>query len=221
MLPLAGEPLIFRVLQRILRCSKLDEVILAIPNLTSDDVLASQAKRLEVPVVYGSELNVANRYQQAIQQYGLEVVVRIPADNYLTEAWAVDMMINEHMKFRTGFSTNIMQISNSGFPDGIGCEVFEGQEFLALHGRMCTTDTDEHVHRHFYNYLPTDEFKIQSGVVRTIKCPPVFAYPALRFDINTLDDYLKAQKIFDSFPDSIEEFGLAHVLELFSMKPST
>ena len=214
LLPLAGEPLVFRILQRILRCSTLDEVILALPNLSTDEVLASQAKRLNVPVVYGDELNVADRYEKAILQHRLDVVVRIPADNYLTEAWAVDMMVNEHKKFRTGFSTNIMQILDSGFPDGIGCEVFEGQEFLLRHGLSCTSDVDEHVHQHYYNYLPSEEFKIRTGLVRTVECPLEFAYPLLKFDVNTWQDYRKAERIYDSLSGSVEKFGLAEVLKL-------
>lgn len=72
------------------------------PNLVADEVLALQAKRLGMPVIYGMELNVASRYEQAIILHQLDVVVRIPAGSYFTEAWAADMMLNEHMKFRTG-----------------------------------------------------------------------------------------------------------------------
>ena len=218
MLPLAGKPLVFRVLQRIKRITILDEVILATSNLNADDVLVDVARSLDIPTVRGSEQNVAERFEKAIKQFDLDVVLRIPADNYLTEVWAVNQLIETHFENRHGFTTNIMEISNSGFPDGVGGEAFEASDFLTRHSRLCSADTDEHVHKHFYTYSEDDVHLVTSGAVRTRSCPSEYSYPSLKFDINTEEEYVKAKEIYDELCDSECSFGLRDVIDWMTMK---
>lgn len=213
MMLLAGKPLLFRVLQRIRRVSVLDEVVLATSNLAQDDVLFDLAREMDIPVVRGSENNVADRYVRAIKEFGFDVVVRIPADNYLTEEWAIDLLIEEHLKFRTGFTTNIMEVQGSGFPDGLGGEAFEASEFLALHTENCASYKDEHVHRHYYSYSEEDNHLLHEGKVRTCICPNEYSFPRLRFDINTMSDYAFAVRLFDALGDNECRFGFPEVLK--------
>lgn len=218
LLPLAGKPLVFRVLQRIKRITSLDEVILATSNLNADDVLVDVARSLDIPTIRGSEQNVAERFEKAIKQFDLDVVVRIPADNYLTEVWAVNQLIETHFENRDGFTTNIMEINNSGFPDGVGGEAFEASDFLTRHSRLCPADTDEHVHKHFYTYSKDDVHLVTSGAVRTCSCPSEYSYPSLKFDINTEEEYVKAKEIYDELCDSECSFGLKDVIDWMAMK---
>ena len=212
MLPLAGEPLIYRVLQRLVRISLFDEIILATSIKSENESLIHQANRLGVRTVVGSEDNVAERFVTSINTFGLDVVVRIPADNYLTEHWAIELLLKKHNEYNHGFTTNIMQIQNSGYPDGVGGEAFEASEFLALHSPNCSQEVDEHVHKHFYSYSSTDDFLIRENKVRTCYCPKEYAKPQLRFDINTVEEYRLASRIYADLCDSEGLFGLEEVL---------
>lgn len=213
MLPLAGKPLVYRVLQRIQRIPIFNEVILATSDLSSDEVLVKIANDLNIPAVRGSELNVAERYKTAIQRFNLDIVIRIPADNYLTEEWAVNMLVDAHLERRSGFTTNIMEVNGSGFPDGVGAEAFEASEFLTRHSVLCSSEFDEHVHKHFYSYSKSDDHLLDSGYVRTCPCPPEFAYPSLKFDINTSIDYDFAKEMYSDLCDDACSFGLKEVIE--------
>ena len=62
MMELCGEPLVYRIIERIKRCSKLDEIILAIPDGSDDDVLADIGAKANVKVFRGSEKNVLDRF---------------------------------------------------------------------------------------------------------------------------------------------------------------
>ena len=215
MLPLAGKPFLERVLRRIIDVSSLDDVVLATSELSENDILVDLASNLGVKVIRGDEDNLASRYVSAIEELDIDVVVRIPADNYLTESWAVNLIVEEHLKYRSGFSTNIMQIFNSGFPDGLGAEVFEATDFLRLHGENCPKDVDEHVHKHFFDYSSGIATMIAQDQIRTINCPDRFAWPQLRFDINTLEDYQFAAKIYEDLYSDKDKFGLIEVLDWF------
>jgi spore coat polysaccharide biosynthesis protein SpsF len=218
MLPLAGEPLIYRVLQRIIEANSTNEVILAIPDSPLDDVLVHQAKRLGIPWVRGSETNVADRYIKAILQHHLDIVIRIPADNYLTEPWAIALLIEEHLKFRSGFTTNIMPILKSGFPDGVGGEAFQAEEFRLKHSVACKSDIDEHVHKHFYDYRPESNYLLAEGSVRTIQCPLEFAFPSLSFDVNTREQYEFASALYDALWDDRHMFGILDAVTWINSK---
>ena len=81
-----------------------------------------------------------------------DIVVRLPADNATPQPEEIDRIICHHLSLnRVGFSSNLSVIDNSGYPDGIGAEVFD---FCLLKDvRETVTDSfkREHVHLKFFN----------------------------------------------------------------------
>ena len=62
MMPLAGKPLVFRMVERLKNCKKIDEIVLAVPDQPEDQVLVDLAKELNVSFFKGSLLDVRERY---------------------------------------------------------------------------------------------------------------------------------------------------------------
>src|SRR5437868_3425972 len=85
LLPLAGEPLLGRLLERLPRVALVDEIVLAIPETAQDDPLAALGQRLGVAVFRGAENDLVDRYYQAATAHGAGTVVRIPGDNPVPE----------------------------------------------------------------------------------------------------------------------------------------
>ncbi len=83
MADLAGQPLIWHILQRALRIGKDLPVILATTEHERDNVLAAQAAPLNVSVIRGSEDDVLGRFLLALDQYPAQWVVRICGDSPL------------------------------------------------------------------------------------------------------------------------------------------
>ena len=81
MMDLAGEPLVGRILERVKRCTRLDDIVLAIPDTEQDKPLQKLADRYGVKVFVGSENDLVDRYYQAALVNEADVIVRIPADN--------------------------------------------------------------------------------------------------------------------------------------------
>ena len=55
LMDLAGAPLVGRILERVKRCKKVDEIVLAIPDTESDRVLQVLANNYGVKVFLGAE----------------------------------------------------------------------------------------------------------------------------------------------------------------------
>ena len=56
LMPLAGKPLVYRVLERIIPARNIDQVVLAIPDSPENRVLAEIADELGIAVLLGAKM---------------------------------------------------------------------------------------------------------------------------------------------------------------------
>ena len=126
MMDLAGAPLVGRILERVKRCTKLDDIVLAIPDTEQDRVLLGLGESYGIKVFAGSESDLVERYYRAAQWARADIIGRLPADNATPEPTEIDRIVDHHLSLaRRGFSSNLSVIGVSGYPDGIGAEMFD------------------------------------------------------------------------------------------------
>jgi len=182
LLPLAGQPLVGRAIERVKRCQRLHEIVMATTQKPDDDPLAALGRAYGVAVFRGAENDLVGRYYQAAVAHRADVIVRIPADNPVPEPREIERIIAYHLESGNDFSSNYPDVFDNGYPDGIGAEVFN---FDALR-RVWETSADprnrEHPHTNFYEH--PEIYKIG-----TIQCPPEFRRPDIILDVNTRDEY--------------------------------
>lgn len=216
MFPLAGEPLLARVLQRIKKSQLMNEVVLAIPNTSENLTLIEVAEQLEVAVFLGSESNLLDRYYNAAKIYKADYVVRIPADNVVPHGLEIDRIIAHHLRLgRPGFSSNLAQVFNSGYPDGIGAEIFDFSLLEEAWTREVNPDKLEHVHLNFFDYASQQPVDANWCPVSTIDCPPDFARPDIVLDVNTQEQYdLMARMYNDLYPLN-SDFNILEIIDWY------
>ena len=91
-------------------------------------------------------------YYQAALVNEADVIVRIPADNTTPQPEEIDRIIDHHLSLnRTRFSSNLSVIDDSGYPDGIGAEVFDFSLLTDVNKTVSDPFKREHVHLNFYN----------------------------------------------------------------------
>lgn len=190
MMDLAGAPLVGRILERVKRCTKLDDIVLAIPDTEEDRVLMRLGESYGVKVFSGSENDLVERYYKAARWAEAEIVGRLPADNAVPEPDEIDRIVDFHLSLgRRGFSSNLSVIADSEYPDGIGAEIFD----FSLLEDACARHSDplqrEHVHLNFYDYGTGQAVDAAWCPVSTIKCPEGFRRPDLILDVNTQTQY--------------------------------
>ena len=190
MINLAGAPLVGRILERVKRCNKLDDIVLAIPDTDKDRVLIGVGESYGVKVFAGPENDLVERYYQAALWSKADIVGRLPADNATPEPAEIDRIVDFHLSLgRRGFSSNLSVIGDSEYPDGIGAEMFDFsllEEARARHSDPCQR---EHVHLNFYDYETGRAVDAAWCPVSTIKCPEGFRRPDLILDVNTQEQY--------------------------------
>jgi len=189
MMDLHGAPLVGRILERVKRCTRPDVIVLATSTLACDDVLEEVSNDYDVPCFRGSEDDVLDRYYQASKVYDADIVLRLPADNATPEPSEIGRIIDYHIASGNAYSSNLAQVLNNGYPDGIGAEAISFWALEKIWKECHDPHWREHPHLNFFDYdsqkiINPDVFK-----VGTVQCPQEFRRPDVVLDVNTLDEY--------------------------------
>ena len=216
MMDLAGAPLIARIIERVKRCNLIDAIVLATPDSKENLVLGEVAKSYGIGLYCGSEDDLVNRYHEAALQSGADVVVRIPADNATPEPAEIDRVVKHHLTLnKIGFTSNLAEIYNSGYPDGIGAEVFDFALLSEIQKRTLDSQKREHVHLNFFNYQTQRPADDQWCPVRTIPCPAEFKRPDIVLDINTKEQYDFIRELYDYLYPKNPNFNIIDIIRWY------
>ncbi len=219
MLPLAGEPLIFRMVERLKKCKKIDEIVIATSNNPEDKVLAEVAKKLNVSYFYGSLLDVRDRYLQCAREFKAEFILRIPADNPMPDSGEIDRLIEFHLKHNPlGFSSNLAQVYGSGYIDGIGAEIFSTKLLDESISRSSSEIFKEHVHRNFFDYTTQTAVDDSWCPIATPLAPAQIKRPDIILDVNTLEEYNKIKAIYERLYPKNPNFSTLDVIEFLDKR---
>ena len=209
---LAGKPFLYRIIERIKLCSSISKIVIAIPSSSENDPLEEISKLLDVNCFRGSEGNVLDRFYMAAKKYKANYVLRFPGDNFAPEPKEIDRLVNFHLQENiNGFSTNICNVFNSGYPDGIGAEMFSFKILENAWKGENTLEEREHVHLNFFNYESQKE-KNSSCPVKTPICPKEIRRPELVLDVNTQEQLDYAQRLYNSLYSEKKAFGIEDII---------
>jgi spore coat polysaccharide biosynthesis protein SpsF len=198
MMPLADKPLVYRMVERLKKCKKVDEIVIATSDQPEDQVLVQLAKELEVSGFQGNLLDVRDRYIKAAEKFQADFIIRIPADNPMPDSNEIDKLIDFHLEHNpTGFSSNLAQVNNSGYLDGIGAEIFSTKLLRESVTRSSSDTVKEHVHRNFFDYSTQTPVDASWCPIASPKAPAELKRPDIILDVNTMDDYTKIKRIYD------------------------
>jgi glutamate-1-semialdehyde aminotransferase/spore coat polysaccharide biosynthesis protein SpsF (cytidylyltransferase family) len=123
---IAGQPMLWQVVNRVRRASTLRQVVVATSTAAADDAVAAFCRAHEIECYRGSESDVLDRYYQAAKSLGAEIVVRITGDCPLIDAAMIDDVVRVFLAERCDYASNTLRAT---YPDGLDTEVFS---FAAL-----------------------------------------------------------------------------------------
>ena len=213
MMDLAGAPLVGRILERVKRCTRLDDIVLAIPDTEKDAVLKSLGNQYGIKVFAGSENDLVERYYQAALWSKADIVGRLPADNATPEPSEIDRIVDHHLSLgRRGFSSNLSVIDNSEYPDGIGAEMFDVSLLAEAREKPSDPRQREHVHLNFYDYSTGQPVDADWCPISTIKCPVEFRRPDLVLDVNTQAQYEFMQQLYEYLYPRNKNFHITDII---------
>lgn len=121
LLPICGRPLIRRLLDRLSRATRLDQIVVAVPDTPENHRLADYVEESQYAVYRGDEFDVLDRVYSAAVHYQADHIVLITGDCPLIDPVLVDQTVGIFLAAGYDFMSNAWHPT---FPDGLDTAVF-------------------------------------------------------------------------------------------------
>lgn len=204
MRPVAGQPMIARVLNRVARAARVDVVVLATSDRPADTPLAAWAENAGFAVFRGSEDDVLARYCAAAEAARAETVIRITGDCPLADPALIDEAVAAFAAAGVDYLSNVVPPS---YPDGLDIEVFTAAA-LARAGREARDASER---EHVTPYL-------RAGGFNTANMAADADFSARRLTVDEAADLDVVRRVFDHFAPR-EDFGWREIVALQDAHP--
>ena len=140
--PINGQPMIYRQIQRVLRSSLVEEVVVATSTSDSDDELVEFLESEKIKVFRGSLDNVLSRFLQITKEVNPTNIIRLTGDCPLVMPKLIDEMIAYFEENSPDYLSNSL---NPSFPDGLDIEIISREAISKLESLNLSKMELEHV----------------------------------------------------------------------------
>lgn len=204
---ISGKPLIYHVVNRLLKSSKIQEIVIATTQNPLDDTIETWSINNKIKCFRGDENDVLSRFYYAAKFYKAKIIIRITADDPFKDFLIIDNVINILISHKLSFVYNNNPPS---FPEGLDTEVFT---FDALEKAFrLSVDPFEREHVTQYFYRNPHEFP-QKNICNNINLSN------LRWTIDTVNDLEMVRKVYENLFTENEIFLTNDILKLIKQKP--
>ncbi|NFV81538.1 cytidylyltransferase domain-containing protein [Magnetospirillum aberrantis] len=185
LMPLAGAPMLQRLLERLRRSRRLDRLVVATSGQPADDAVAALCRELGVECFRGSEDDVLSRFLAVAAMTDARLIVRLTGDNPFVDGGLLDSLVDEFLSSATplDYANNI---DGSGYPYGLSLEIITR---AALDSAAASTDPLDREH-------VTRFVRLGTGYNSTVlRARAAFAHD--RLTVDTPEDYRNARELFE------------------------
>ena len=197
-----GKPLLQYLLERVARCSLIDQIIVATSDDKSDDPIEVFCHEYGALCFRGPLQNVAKRFYMALEEYNLDAFVRVCGDSPMLDQKLIDQGVK---LFNEGYElvTNILPRS---YPVGQSVEVVRTGTFKKAYEKMSRSDHFEHITKFFYDNI--DEFKVKNFSNNK-------DLSSYRLAVDTAEDLRRVEKIIGSMAKPHTEYDCGDFVKLY------
>lgn len=204
-----GEPMISRQVARMRHATKLDDIVIAVPDTEADNQLAGYCLYRGWHVHRGSERDVLSRYLGAAEQYDADTVVRVTGDCPLVDPYVIDAAVVMHASGAYDFVSNNLAHT---FPHGLDVEVMSRGTLAIAADRALYGYDREHV-------TPWITRASNGGAIfrlGNLPCPVDLS--GYRLTVDFPEDLELVRAIFERF-NGPGYFTMAEILAFLSVRP--
>ena len=184
--PLAGKPLLTHLLERLSSLGGTSAIVLATSVAAENDVLVETAEALGIRAFRGDENDVLGRHGALVEAFGVDHVVRVTADNPLTDLPLIEALVATHLEADADYT----YVPGDALLMGILSEVISRRALEISH-----RDGDDR-HRSELVTLYIKEHPEAFRVVRA-ELPEKLYRPEYRLTVDEPDDLVLMERIFD------------------------
>lgn len=211
LLDLGGVTALERCLRRARRFARVSEVVVATSDRPGDEVITAVASRLGFQVTRGSETDVLSRYAKAARETAADVIVRCTSDCPLLDPELSSQVIERFLAAPGGvdYAANVLE---RRLPRGLDTEVLSREALERADREATAADEREHVTLHIYRR--PERFRCLAVTAERLE-----DRSALRWTLDTLDDYRLLHAVFERLGPRADEASMAEVVALFEADP--
>lgn len=203
LLPLLGEPALYRLYQRVIKSKKIQKTIIITSTDSSDDLIQKMCTEKGIEFFRGDLNDVLKRYYLASLKYKPQNIIRITGDCPLIDPQIADGVI-------TLFEQNYDKIDYAcnteppTFPDGLDVEVFKFTALEEAYKKATLPSEREHVTIYIKKHFRKINFALKS-----------YDYSRIRITLDQEEDYDVVKKLYDIN----SEMSFKDLIKLFKEKP--
>jgi len=212
LLPVAGEPLMLKMFERVSFSKYAGIIVIAITDEESDNQLYKLCTQNGIKVFRGNLFDLLDRHFKVAKKFNAEVVLKIPSDCPLIDPGIIDKVILYYINNKEKFDF-VSNLHPATYPDGNDVEVMN---FKTLEDAWMNANKDfEREHTTPYIWENPDKFRIGNVEWETGKNYSM----THRFTIDYKEDYEFIKRIYEELYPVNKRFGLNDILNLLEAKP--
>jgi len=207
MMPINGEPMIYRQIQRIWQASTIDEVIVATSTDPSDDSLAEFLLEKGIKVFRGSLNDVLSRFTEIQKDIKASAIIRLTGDCPLVMPELIDKMVAKFYEANVDYLSNTLEPT---YPDGLDVEIIRPSVF----GKLAALDLSE-----------TEREHVTLGIYSR---PSIFMWENFqggedlrqrRWTVDYLEDLVFVRRVFNEFMGRESAFTFEDTMLFLANEP--
>jgi len=212
MLPLLGETLLARMIERLQMIATPALIVIATSISKKDDIIEQEANRIGIPCYRGSSEDLLERHYMAAIRYGADVILKIPSDCPLIDPRIIDETLDFFFDNR-GKYDYVSNLHPATWPDGNDVEIMT-MPCLEKNWKLATKPL-EFEHTTPYIWEHPDQFNIGN-----VKWASGLDFSmSHRFTIDYKADYDFIARIYEELYPINPRFSCEDILNLLNDKP--
>ena len=211
LMPLAGEPLLVRMVQRVKRAKLAGTVVVASTTEKEDDPIEAICNEKGWNIYRGHATDLLDRHYQAAKIFNADAVVKIPSDCPLIDPMVIDKVLSVYIENFpcVDFVSNLHPPT---YPDGNDVEVMK---FSVLETAWKEASLPmEREHTTPFIWERPERFKLMN-----VSWDTGLNYSmSHRWTIDYPEDYKFISKVYDELYPANPNFGLNDILNVLNAK---
>lgn len=211
LLPMAGEPSLKRMLDRVKASKYIDEIVVATTTNADDDPIVKLCEEQNVKYFRGSEQDVLLRVLDAAKSVNADLIVELTGDCPLIDYRHIEQVIEEFEAEDYDYASNTNGLDKP-YPDGFNVQVFPLSVLAEVD--TLTNDPIDRVHVSYYIYNHLERFKMKS-----VEPEGKMAWHDLEISLDEESDYILLDTIFKRLLPKDPLFSAEDIIDLLKNEP--
>lgn len=209
LLPVLEKPLLYYLVERLLRVKEAETCVIVTSYNPCDDVIEAYCKENKIACFRGPEEDVLTRYYEAAKKRNPDAIVRITADCPLIDPEGIDAVIASYKKSfpAIDYASNCLERT---YPRGMDVEIFSLKALEKAFKEAISVEEREHVTLYLYRH--PELFRLQN--IKNSSDQSQF-----RLTVDTEEDYRLIRLLIEHLYPTNPQFTMHDILACLNNHP--